>query len=248
MIDDEKGMSELMGYTVLVAVVSIASVALLAGSMGALSASEKQLEYEGSAASLHSFGNIMAGIVESNNTFDTAFQMSVPSGYDLVVRDKHDDFRSVSIFSNSAPLAFLPMGSVALDSPFRSVTFEGGAVISNETGLVEPEISPVVRTATLQSGRKALYMSVASISGDSFIKHPGPATLYARSVTTKPLSMHIPDGNRAIIYVRSGDLPAWKEAFEECGLDVTYENGAVKASSTEISEIYVTYAEAEIHE
>jgi hypothetical protein len=245
---DDSGVSELMGYTVLVAVVSIASVALLAGSMGTLSASEKQLEYQGSISSLRSFGNMITNIVESNNTFDTAFEMTVPSGYELIVRDKHDDFRSVSIYSNSAPLAFLPTGSMALDSPFRSVTFEGGAVISNETGLVESEISPCVRAATLPSGRKALYMSIISVSSGTFIGHSGPGTLYARCVSTKPISLHIPDGRNAVIYVRSGDLPAWKEAFEGCGLAVTYENGAVKASSAQVSDIFVTYSEAEIHE
>jgi len=247
MIDDA-GVSELMGYTVLVAVVSIASVALLAGSLGTLSASEKQLEYEGSISSLRSFGNIVTGSVQSNNTFDTAFEMVVPSGYELIVRDKHDDFRSVSIYSNSAPLAFLPTGSIALDSPLRSVTFEGGAVITNETGLVSSKITPCIRAATLPSGKKALYMSIVSVSAGTFIGHPGTETLYARCVSTKPMSLHIPDGGRATIYVRSGDLPAWKGAFEGCGLAVTYENGAVKASSTEVSDIYVAYAEAEIHE
>ncbi|BAI62641.1 conserved hypothetical protein [Methanocella paludicola SANAE] len=247
MIDDA-GVSELMGYTVLVAVVSIASVALLAGSMGTLSASEKQLEFQGSAASLRSFGDLMAGIIESNNTFDTAFEMAVPSGYVLAVRDRHDDFRSMSIYSNSAPLAYLPMGSVALDSPFRSVIFEGGAIISNDTGLVSSEISPCVRAAALPSGRKALYFTIVSISADTYIGHSGPETMYARCVSIKPLAFHVPAGSRAVIYVRSGDLPAWEEAFERCGLAVTYENGAVKASSTEVSDIYITYAEAEIHE
>ena len=247
MIKDD-GVSELMGYTVLVAVVSIASAALLAGSMGTLSASEKSLGLGSSVSSLRSFDDIVAGVVSSNNTYDSAFEMSVPPGCDLAVRDKHDDFRSISIYSGSTLLAFLPIGSVTISSSFRSVTFEGGAVISNDTGLVKTEIKPAMSVAPLPSGKKALYMSVPTISSRSFIDHSGPVTLYARCNSSRPMSWHIPDGSTVIIYVRSGNLAAWKEVFDGLGLAASYENGALKASGTGISDIYVTYAEADIHE
>lgn len=247
MIDDN-GMSELMGYTVLVAIVSIASVALFAGSMGTLSASEKSLEYNGAVSSLRVFYNIVADIVQSNNTFDTAFEMSVPSGCDLIVRDKHDDFRSMSIYSGSTPLAFIPLGSLAISSPFRSVSFEGGALISNETGIVGLEAGPAIHVSTLPSGKKALYMSVTPISGGSFIGHAGPSTFYVKCSSLRPLALHIPDGRSAVIYVRSGEPSAWKDAFEERGFLVTYENGVVKAVSTEVSDIYCACAEIDIHD
>jgi hypothetical protein len=218
----------------------------MAGSMGALSATEKHMEYMGSASALGSFGNTVSDIVRSNNTFDTAFEMSVPPGCDLLVSDKHDDYRSLSIYSNSAQLAFFPMGSVSMRSPFRSATFEGGAVISNETGLVTAERSPAVHTTTLLSGKKALYISVTSISSDSFVRHAGPITLFVKCTSVKPMSWHVPDGSTVIIWTRSGDPQAWKESFEECGLNADRVNGAVRASGSNISDIYVVYAEAEV--
>ncbi|HTY91151.1 MAG TPA: hypothetical protein VMC84_08255 [Methanocella sp.] len=247
MIDD-RGVSELMGYTVIVAVVSIASVALLAGSMGTLSQSEKSLEYKGSISSLRLLDNVVAGTVQSNNTFDTAFEMSVPSGCDLVIRDRHDDFRSVSIYSDTMPLAFIPLGSAAITSPFRSVTFEGGAVISNDTGLANSERRLAIHTAVLPSGKKALYMSLTSISGASFIRHSGPVTVYVKCNSSAPLAWHIPDSGSAVIYVRSGDPSAWQAAFEECGFSVTHESGALKAVSAGVSDIFCSRAEVCVHE
>jgi hypothetical protein len=226
--------------------VAIAAAGLMAGSMGALSATEKHMEYMGSASALGSFGNIVSDIVRSNNTFDTAFEMSVPPGCDLLVTDKHDDYRSLSIYSNSAQLAFFPMGSVSMASPFRSVTFEGGAIITNETGLVTAERGPAVHTTTLPSGKKALYISITSISSDSFVSHAGPITLFVKCASVKPMSWHVPDGATVIIRARSGDTQVWKEAFEECELNVEYVNGAVRASGSNISDIYVVYAEAEV--
>lgn len=241
---NDHAVSELMGYTVLVAVVSIAAIGLLAGSMSSLSSTEKRMELTGSVASLRSFAEMVSSTVETNNSYYVACEMGVPSGYELVVLDKHDDFRSLGIYSGSSQLVFLPFGSVAMQSPFRTAAFEGGAVISNDTGLVTTERSPAVHVLDLGSGKKALYVSVTSISSDSFVMHGGPAVLFIKCSSVKPMTWHVPDGSTITLRVRSGGLRTWEEQLERCGFTVIYEDGEIKATSREVSDIYVVYSEA----
>ncbi len=241
---NDHAVSELMGYTVLVAVVSIAAIGLLAGSMSSLSSTEKRMELTGSAASLRSFAGIVSSTVETNNSFYVACEMGVPSDCELVLMDKHDDFRSLSIYSGSRELAFLPMGSIAIRSPFRSAAFEGGTVISNDTGVVSVEKTPAVHVLDVGPGRKALYVSVTSISCDSSVMRGGPATLYVKCSSVEPMAWHVPDGSTVTLRVRSGGLRAWEEQLDSCGFIVTYEGGEIKATSKEVNDIYVIYAEA----
>jgi hypothetical protein len=241
---NDHAVSELMGYTVLVAVVSIAAIGLLAGSMSSLSSTEKRMELAGSASSLRSFAGMVSSRMETNNSFSAACEMGVPSGYELALMDKHDDFRSLSIYSGSVELAFLPFGSVASRSPFRSAAFEGGAVISNDTGVATVEKTPAVHVLDLGSGRKALYVSITSISCNSSVTRGGPAILYVKCSSVEPMAWHVPDGTTITLRVRSGGLSAWEEWLERCGFTVTYEGGEVKATSREVTDIYVVYAEA----
>jgi hypothetical protein len=243
MRQDDRGVSELMGYTVLVAVVSIAAIGLLAGSMSSLSSAEKRMELAGSAASLNSFAGMAASAAGTNNTYYAACELGVPSGCELVVLDKHDDFRSMSIYSDSGELAFLPLGSVSIQSPFRSAAFEGGAVLSNDTGVVTIEKAPSVHVLDTGSGKKALYVSVYSISCDSSVRREGPATLYVRCSSVAPMEWHVPEGSAVMLRVRSGCLSAWGEWLERCGFIVEYEGGEINATITEVTDVYVVYAD-----
>jgi len=191
---NDHAVSELMGYTVLVAVVSIAAIGLLAGSMSSISSTEKRMELSGSASSLRSFAGMAASAVETNNTFYAACEMGVPSGCELAVLDKHDDFRSLGIYSGTSQLAFLPTGSIVIQSPFRSAAFEGGAVLSNDTGVITVEKTPAINVLDLGSGKKALYVSITSISCNSSIMREGPATLYVKCSSVLPMTWHVPDG------------------------------------------------------
>jgi hypothetical protein len=243
---DDRAMSELMGYTVLVAIVSIAATGLLAGSMGTLSSSEKLMEFTGSANALRSFGDITASAARDNNTYPAAFEMSVPRGYDLTVRDMHDDFRSLSLSSGSGRLAHIPIGSVAIESSLRSVAYEGGAIISNDTGMTGIIRNPGVRVITSPSGKKSLYISIVSISSGSFVRHPGPVTLYIKCSSVRPMSWHIPDGYTVTVSLRSGSPRAWGEKLESSGFTTVYQDGEVKGSTAGISDVYIVYAEADI--
>jgi hypothetical protein len=240
---NDHAMSELMGYTVLVAVVSIAAVGLMAGSMSSISSTEKLMELAGSASALESFAGLADSAVETNNTFYTACEMAVPSGCELDVLDKHDDFRSLAIYSGSDQLAFLPLGSVVIRSPFRSASYEGGAVLSNDSGDVAMGKTPSIRIVDAGSGNKALYVSVTSVSCDSSVSRSGPATLYVKCSSVEPMSWHVPEGSALTLLVRSGEPDAWKEQLENCGFSVSYEDGEVKATSEEVTDVYVVYGE-----
>ncbi len=242
----DNAFSELMGYTVLVAVVSIAAVGLLAGSMSTVSSAEKRMELSGSASSLESFAGMAAAAVETNNTYYAACEMAVPSGCELVALDKHEDFRSMGIYSGPDELAFLPLGSVAIRSPFRSATFEGGAVLTNDTGLVTVERPPAVHVLDPGDGGKALYVSITSVSCDSSVRRGGPATLDVRCSSVETMTWRVPDGTDIIIRVRSGDPEAWEEWLELCGFAVVWEGGEVVATSKEVSDVYVVYGEADV--
>lgn len=244
---NDHAVSELMGYTVLVAVVSIAAIGLLAGSMSSISSTEKRMELTGSASSLRSFASMVSSTVETNNSFYVACEMGVPSGCELVLMDKHDDFRSLSIYSGPSQLAFLPVGSIAIRSPFRSAAFEGGAVLTNDSGLVTVEKKPAVYVLDMGSGKKALYVSITSISCNSSVMRGGPATLYVKCSSVEPMTWHVPDGSTITLRVRSGGSGAWEEQLERCGFTVTYEGGEVKATSREVSDIYVIYAEVGVN-
>jgi len=242
----DRAFSELMGYTVLVAVVSIAAVGLLAGSMSTMSSAEKRIELSGSASSLKSFAGMAAAAAGTNNTFFAACEMAVPSGCELVALDKHDDFRSMGIYSGPDELAFLPMGSVSVRSPFRSATFEGGAVFSNDSGLVALERPPAVHILDAGHGRKALYVSITSVSCDSSVRRGGPATLYVRCSSVEPMAWHVPDGSAITLRVRGGDPEAWEEWLEHCGFTVEREGGEVVALSEEVSDVYVVYGGVDV--
>lgn len=240
---DDSAMSELMGYTVLVAVVSIAAVGLLAGSMSSASAVEKRMELSGSAYSLKSFAGMADSAIGENNTYYAACAMGIPSGYELIVLDRHDDFRSISIYSGSNMLTYLPSGSVSVRSPFRSASFEGGAVLSNDSGLAAMEKSPAVYVMDLGSGKKALYVSIASVSCDSSVLRGSAATIYAKCSSVKPMRWDVADGSAIALRVRSGEPEAWGEYLERCGFNVSYEDGEAVATIGEVSYVYAAYAE-----
>ena len=243
---NDDAVSELMGYTVLVAIVSIAAVGLLAGGMGTLTATEKKMELTGSVNSLKSFASLAETAVETNNTFFAARELSVPPGSDLLVKDKHDDFRYLSIYNGNQQLAFLQFGSIGIRSPFRSVSFEGGAVISNDTGQVTGELPPAIYTIKVSPSTQALYISIISISSDSFVRHSGPATLYVRCTSVTPMIWHLNGSPSVIVRAASDNARAWGEKLEECGFSVTYGDGSIKATDNQITDVYVTYSEVEV--
>ena len=85
----------------LVAVVSLAAIGLMAAGMGMLQSTESGMEFSGSSGALCSLAQAASAAAETNNTFYSVHEMSVPSGYDLEVHDRNDDTSVVDIYSEN---------------------------------------------------------------------------------------------------------------------------------------------------
>lgn len=246
MIGDDRGVSEILGYTVLVAVVSIAAVGLMSAGMGTLQSTERNMELTGSAGAMGSFAQAASAAVETGNTFYTVHEMSVPGKYELVTLDRNDDVSTLKVYEGNTLLASLRMGSVSLRSPFRSVTFTGGAVTSNNAGEIEERQSPYLYAVELPSGKKAVYVTVIAVSCDTFTRGTGTVDLGIKCGTVTPMKYSIGDGSIVTIAVAGCDAAGWECPLKEAGFNIQYEDGTLKASSGSVSYVYVTDATIDV--
>jgi hypothetical protein len=246
LIADDRGVSEILGYTVLVAVVSIAAVGLMSAGMGTLQTTERNMELAGCAGALESFAHAASVAVQTGNTFYAVHEMSVPSNYELVVLDRNDDVSAFKVYQGNTLLTSLRMGSVSLRSPFRSVTFAGGAVTSNDAGEIEERQSPYLYAVEMPSGKKAIYVTVIAVSCDTFARGTGSVGLGVKCGYVTPVKYSIGDGSTVTIEVAGCDGAGWERPLKEAGFSVQYEDGILKASSGSVSEVYVTDATVDV--
>lgn len=241
MIGDDRGVSEILGYTVLVGVVSLAAIGLMSAGMGMLQATESGMEFSGSSGALCSLAQAASAAAETNNTFYSVHEMGVPSGYDLELHDRNDDTSVVDIYSGDMSLASFRMGSVKMRSPFRSITYEGGAVTSNDSGSIQYLRSPPIRLVRAADGKNTVYLSVVSVLSGTFTDSGGTVNIGVRcdSVITKKLNTQ---GSVVTLYVSCGEPLIWERELKEAGFSTSYQGGRLKAVSSEVSNVYVTCA------
>lgn len=245
MIEDDRGVSEILGYTVLVAVVSLAAIGLMSAGMGVLQSTESGMELSGSSGALCSLAQAASTAAETNNTFYSVHEMSVPTDYDLEVHDRNDDSSVVDIYSGDTLLESLRMGSVRLRSPFRSITLEGGAVTSNDSGDMRYLRSPSIHLVKLPGGAQILYLNIISVLSETFTDCGGTVNLGVRcdSVSIKKFNT---EGSVVTVYVSCGEPSAWERELKEAGFTISYRGGDMKAISSEVSDVYVTCANVEL--
>lgn len=241
MIGNESGVSEILGYTVLVGVVSLAAIGLMASGMGLLQATENSMEFSGASGALCSLAQAASAAAGTNNTFESVHEMNVPSGYDLEVCDRNDDSCALYIYSGNVPLTSLRMGSIRMRSPFRSVTFEGGAVTSNDSGDIGYLRNPSIHLVKSADGRNMIYISIVSVSSGTFTDSGGAVDIGVRcdSVVVKKYKT---EGSVVSIYVSCGEPAPWERELTEAGFITSYQDGKLKAVSSEVSNVYVTCA------
>ncbi len=241
MIGDNCAVSEILGYTVLVAVVSLAAIGLMSAGIGMLQSTEGGMEFSGSAGALCSLAQAASAAAETNNTFYSVHEMSVPSGYDLEVHDRNDDSSVVDIYSDDTLLESLRMGNVRLRSPFRSITFEGGAVTSNDSGNMRYLRSPSIHLVKSTGYANIIYLDMVSVLSSTFTDCGGTLNIGVRcdSITTKKLNT---EGSVVTVYVSCGEPSAWERELKEAGFITNYQDGRLKAVSSEVSHVYVTCA------
>lgn len=238
----DSGVSELLGYTILVAIVAISVVALTSIGMGAISSSAKQFEFSGSTLSVKAFANHASTIAGTNNTYFTAYEMSVPPGYELIARDSHDDFRSMSVYTGDMLLTTLRTGSIRLQSPFKSITFEGGAVFSNDSGMIRVERKPGIYKVPQITGTNALYISIVAVACDTWVHPEAPVVLGMKCASSQSMKWHLNLSNATRVEVRTGDPAGWEKSLKDAGFSIIYEDSTLKATSWGISDIYVSYS------
>ncbi len=241
MIEDSRGVSEILGYTVLVAVVSLAAIGLMSAGIGMLQSTESGMEFSSSSGALCSLALAASAAAETNNTFYSVHEMSVPSGYDLEVHDRSDDSSVVDIYSGNMLLESIRMGSVRMRSPFRSITFEGGAVTSNDSGYTRYLRSPSIHLVKSTDGTNTMYISTVSVLSSTFTDSGGTVNIGVRcdSVSTKKLNT---EGSVVTIYVSCSEPSAWESGLKEAGFRISCQSGSLNAVSSEVSHVYVTSA------
>jgi hypothetical protein len=241
LIRDEIGVSEILGYTVLVGVVSLAAIGLMTAGMGMLQATENSMEFSGSSGALCSLAQAASAAAETNNTFESVHEMNVPSGYDLIVLDENDDSSALDIYSGYTPMASFRIGSIKMRSPFRSVTFEGGAVIANDSGNIQYLRSPSIRLVRSADGKNAIYINIVSAFSGTFTDSGGAVDIGVRSnsVIVKKFNT---EGSVTSIYILCSEPAIWERELIDAGFETSYQDGKLKAVSSEVSNVYVTCA------
>ncbi|MCD1294811.1 hypothetical protein CUJ83_07340 [Methanocella sp. CWC-04] len=240
---DDHAVSELLGYTILVGIVILAVISLTSTGTGAIYSTVKYQEFLGASGALKCLAHQVSSSAVSNNTFYRAYEMAVPAGYELEVKDRYDDLGSIRLLADDTPLTSLRTGSVKLKSPYRYAVFEGGAVMMNDTGILSEGRKPMIYTVGSQSGRDVLYISIVSIVSDTWTYSNGvPITLRIRCGSVKCMNWTL-DGKNATLLIDSVEPGIWEKRLVGLGFSTEYENGTLKATSGKVAEIYVTYAE-----
>jgi hypothetical protein len=90
----------------------------------------------------------------------------MPAGYELLAMDQRDDVARLGIKLGNEEMPIIRMGSIRLQSPFRSVSFEGGAALGNDSGTIDIVRKPSVFVAS-HNGRKELYVYLVCIMADT---------------------------------------------------------------------------------
>ncbi len=165
----------------------------------------------------------------------------MPSGYDLEVHDRNDDTSLLNIYTGNTPLASLRMGSIKLISPFRSVKFEGGAVTSNDSGNIQYLRNPSIHTVKSAEGKNTVYISIVSVLSGSFTGSGGTVNIGVRCDSVSVKKFHT-EGSAVTICVYCEEPSAWEKELKRSGFSTSYQDGSLKAVSSEVSDVYVTCA------
>ena len=245
MICDDNGVSEILGYTVMVTVVSIAAIGLLSVCMGTLQATEKNMEFSGASGSLCSIAQAASTAGDTNNTYFSVQEISVPQDYELEVLDANDSSGSLKIYSGITLQASIRLGGIKLESPFRSITYEGGSVTANNSGSIQYLRSPSSRLYRSPDGHSTLYLTIPSVVSDSFAKSGGPVNIGVRCDSVRSWKIHT-YGSITAIEIRSDEPDIWCHELQSAGFTVTKGYQSIRAVSTEVTDVYVVQENIEV--
>ncbi len=160
--------------------------------------------------------------------------------------DRYDDVTRLSVKLGDEEISAIRTGNVRLQSSFRSVSFEGGAVFSNDSGIVSIIRKPSVFSAS-HDGRKGLYIYLVCIKTDTGVIPTGSHAIFdIRTESQQTESIIAPAPSNAIFSISSRDPDGWIQFLESEGFAVTYNGNTVTAVSGGVSDVHVTYVTLQI--
>jgi hypothetical protein len=208
---NDEGVSELLGYAILAGMVITAVICIASGTGGVLVSAAESARITEASLAVRSFAATASNVAHANNTYFTAVEIQVPAGYELITLDGPDDIANITVSCGGHEIFAGRTGSISLRSPFRSVSYEGGAIFSNDSGSVNVVRMPSVFTAA-RGNERSLYVFLTAISSNaSVIAGSKPIVLDVRAesrrnasrTTTGPVTICLtsmcPDGWSAFL-------------------------------------------------
>ncbi len=237
---NDHGISELLGYAIMIGMVATAVICVTSGAAGAIFSSSERISHSEATASIKSLAAIAMDTARTNNTCYVAYELQMPAGYELLAMDWRDDVPRFGVKLGDEEVPVIRMGSIRLQSPFRSVSFEGGAALGNDSGTIDIVRKPSVFIVS-HNGRKGLYVYLVCITADSGTIASGPhAILDIRAVSQRSESFSVPVPSDAVIAISSRDPEGWVNFLESEGFAVTNNGNTVTATSGGVSDVHVT--------
>lgn len=239
---NDRGISELLGYAIMIGMVATAVICVTSGAAGAIFSSAERIGHSEATASIKSFAAIAVDTARTNNTCYVAYELQLPAGYELLAMDARDDVARLGIKLGDDEIPVIRMGSIRLQSPFRCVSFEGGAAFGNDSGIIDIVRKPSVFIAS-HNGRKELYVYLVCIMADTSVISAGSHTvLDIRAVSQRTESVSLPDPSDAIISISTRDPEGWTRSLESAGFAAATAGNTVTATSGGVTDVHVTCA------
>jgi hypothetical protein len=233
----DDGVSELLGYALLAGMVITAVVFLASGAGGAITAATESAGFSEAALAVRSLASTASNVARVNNTYFMAAEIQVPAGFELLMLDGNDDVTRFAVSCAGREIFAVREGSIRLVPPFRSVSLEGGAVFSNESGQADVVRKPSIFIA--RRGEDAtLYIFITAISANSrVIAGSMPVVLGIRSGSGQNASKSV-DG-MVTISVSSTCPEGWSATLGEAGFSVEQEGSRVTATIGGITDVCI---------
>jgi hypothetical protein len=235
MMDD--GVSELLGYAILAGMVITAVVFLASGAGGAITTATKSAGFSEATLAVRSLAAMASNVARVNNSYFTAAEIQVPAGYELLTLDGYDDVARFAVSCGGREIFAVREGSIRLQSPFRSVSFEGGAVFRNESGSVDVVREPSIFIAR-QGEDATLYIFITALSADSrVVMGSTPVILDIRARAGQNVSK--PADGQVTLTVSSTSPEGWSAALGDAGFTVRQEGCRVTATMGGITDVCI---------
>jgi hypothetical protein len=233
----DDGVSELLGYAILAGMVITAVVFLASGAGGAITVTTESAGFSEARLAVRSLAATASSVARANNTYFTAAEVQVPAGYQLLTLDGNDDAARFAVSCGGGEIFAVREGSIRLQSAFRSVSFEGGAVFSNDSGLVDIVRMPSIFLARHEEDA-TLYIFITALSTDSRVVTGGtPVVLDIRARSGQNVSKQA-DG-QVTVAISSTCPEGWSAALENMGFTVRQEGSRITATMGGITDVCI---------